>query len=137
MFHEGVFFLIMKKVEMEVFMEEEKKKDYTVVGCVFSTYWIVTYHDEIMKDPSKAAFKEAPSFLRRMTVEEAAILQTFPIEYEFCGSQSSKYTQIGNAVPCNMAKAVATMVINVLNGEENVIFEPTEHNLFDFNYAES
>ena len=99
--------------------------------------WIVTYHDEIMKDPSKAAFKEAPSFLRRMTVEEAAILQTFPIEYEFCGSQSSKYTQIGNAVPCNMAKAVATMVINVLNGEENVIFEPTEHNLFDFNYAES
>ena len=90
-----------------------------------------------MKDPSKAAFKEAPSFLRRMTVEEAAILQTFPIEYEFCGSQSSKYTQIGNAVPCNMAKAVATMVINVLNGEENVILEPTEHNLFDFNYAES
>ena len=99
--------------------------------------WIVTYHDEIMKDPSKAAFKEAPSFLRRMTVEEAAILQTFPIEYEFCGSQSSKYTQIGNAVPCNMAKAVATMVINVLNGEENVIFKPTEHNLFDFSYAES
>ena len=27
MFHEGVFFLIMKKVEMEVFMEEEKKKE--------------------------------------------------------------------------------------------------------------
>ena len=27
--------------------------------------WIVTYHDEIMKDPSKAASKEAPSFLRR------------------------------------------------------------------------
>lgn len=72
-----------------------------------------------------------------MTVEEAAILQTFPIEYKFCGSQSSKYTQIGNAVPCNMAKAVATMVINVLNGDENVIYQSKEHNLFDFCYAEN
>ena len=35
--------------------------------------WIVTYHDEIMKDPSKAAFKEAPSFLRRMTVESCKL----------------------------------------------------------------
>ena len=99
--------------------------------------WIVAYHEEIMKDPAKATFTEAPSFLRRMKVEEAAVLQTFPLEYEFCGSQSSKYTQIGNAVPCNMAKAVATMVINVLNGNENVIYEPKEHNLFDFCYAES
>ena len=36
-----------------------------------------------------------------------------------------------------MAKAVATMVINVLNGDENVIYQPKEHNLFDFCYAEN
>ncbi len=99
--------------------------------------WIVSYHDEIMKDASKAAYREAPSFLRRMTVEEAAVLQTFPMEYVFCGSQSLRYTQIGNAVPCNMAKAVTTMVIDVLNGNENVIFEPKEHDIFDSCNAES
>ena len=65
-----------------------------------------------------------------MTVEEAALLQTFPIDYIFCGSQSSKYTQIGNAVPCNMAQAVATMVINILNGREEVAYMP-KTSLFD------
>ena len=94
------------------------------------TPWIESYHEQIMKDPSFAAFKEAPEFLRRMTVEEAALLQTFPIDYIFCGSQSSKYTQIGNAVPCNMAQAVATMVINILNGREEVAYMP-KTSLFD------
>ena len=75
-------------------------------------------------------YKEAPSFLRRMTVEEAALLQTFPIDYNFCGPQSSKYTQIGNAVPCNLAQAVVSMVINVLNGNEEVVYLP-KTSLFD------
>lgn len=80
--------------------------------------WIVGYHDQVMRDPSIAMFREAPPFLRRMTVEEAAVLQTFPRDYVFLGSQSAKYTQIGNAVPCNLAKAVSKMVIDVLEGKE-------------------
>ena len=92
--------------------------------------WIKEYHKKIMTNPSCAEYKEAPSFLRRMTVEEAALLQTFPIDYIFCGPQSSKYTQIGNAVPCNLAHAVVSMVINVLNGNEIVEYLP-KTSLFD------
>lgn len=92
--------------------------------------WILSYHEQIMKDPSTATFRDAPSFLRRMTVEEAALLQTFPADYVFCGPQSSKYTQIGNAVPCNMAQAVISMVINVLNGNDEMIYNP-KTTLFD------
>lgn len=75
-----------------------------------SEAWILSYHKKVSKNPGLAKFIEAPSFLRRMTVQEAAILQTFPMDYQFCGSQSSKYTQIGNAVPCNLEKAVASIV---------------------------
>lgn len=80
--------------------------------------WVVAYHKRIMEDPSKAEFLPAPFFLRRLTVEEAAVIQTFPIDYLFHGSQSSKYTQIGNAVPCNLGKAVVKMVIDVLSGRK-------------------
>lgn len=78
--------------------------------------WIEEYHNMVMANPESAKFKPAPSFLRRLTVKEAAVLQTFPLDYEFSGSQSSQYTQIGNAVPCNFGKAVVSMVIDVLNG---------------------
>lgn len=82
--------------------------------------WIKGYHERIMKNPSEAKFMPAPDFLRRLTVQEAALLQTFPLDYEFCGSQSSQYTQIGNAVPCNLGKAVASMVIDVLNNKRTI-----------------
>ena len=77
--------------------------------------WIVKYHESIMTDLTKAKFELAPQFLRRLTVEEAAAIQTFPKGYQFQGSQCSKYTQIGNAVPCNLGYAVCQMVADVLN----------------------
>jgi DNA (cytosine-5)-methyltransferase 1 len=40
-----------------------------------------------------------PSATRRMTVREYARIQTFPDDFTFCGSISSMYRQIGNAVP--------------------------------------
>jgi DNA (cytosine-5)-methyltransferase 1 len=45
---------------------------------------------------------------RRITVEEAARLQTFPDGMHFAGSRSSAYCQIGNAVPPLLATAIAT-----------------------------
>jgi DNA (cytosine-5)-methyltransferase 1 len=42
---------------------------------------------------------------RRLTVNESAALQTFPPGYEFFGSRSSQYTQVGNAVPAKLAEA--------------------------------
>ena len=85
--------------------------------------WVKEYHEKIMKDPSSAKFGPAPSFLRRLTVKEAAVLQTFPLGYKFCGGQSAKYTQIGNAVPCNLGRAVVKMVIDVLNNKNAIKFK--------------
>jgi DNA (cytosine-5)-methyltransferase 1 len=41
---------------------------------------------------------------RRLTVAESAALQTFPRGFEFVGSRSSQYSQIGNAVPPRLAE---------------------------------
>lgn len=45
---------------------------------------------------------------RRLSYKEAAAIQTFPAGMVFCGDLTSKYKQIGNAVPCRLAKAVGT-----------------------------
>lgn len=51
-----------------------------------------------------------PDFLRRLTIKEAAAIQTFPKTYQFCGSKCSQYRQIGNAVPPEFSKAVAQTI---------------------------
>ena len=52
--------------------------------------------------------------MRRLTVTEAARLQTFPHDYVFKGGINAAYTQIGNAVPCNFAYALAQGVAKAL-----------------------
>ncbi len=48
--------------------------------------------------------------LRYLTVREAARVQTFPDGYEFTGSWSEGIRQIGNAVPVELARIVASSV---------------------------
>lgn len=48
--------------------------------------------------------------LRYMTVREAARVQTFPDGYEFSGSWGEAMRQIGNAVPVELARVVASSV---------------------------
>jgi DNA (cytosine-5)-methyltransferase 1 len=44
---------------------------------------------------------------RRLSVRECARLQTFPDDFEFCGTLEKQYRQIGNAVPVQLAKIIA------------------------------
>lgn len=43
---------------------------------------------------------------RRMTLEESALIQTFPADMWFAGSRSSQYTQVGDAVPPMLGQAL-------------------------------
>jgi len=67
--------------------------------------WVIDYHAHLRGggDPIAAI----PDRLRRITVEEAAAIQTFPPGMYWAGTQSSQYRQIGNAVPPDLAFQVA------------------------------
>lgn len=45
---------------------------------------------------------------RSITVKEAALLQSFPDDFEFVGSQGVAFKMIGNAVPPEMARNIAS-----------------------------
>lgn len=76
--------------------------------------WVVAYHKGLKDGTIIPQFKEAPERLRRITVNEAIRIQTFPDNYIFKGNIGKIYTQIGNAVPCKLAEAVARTVIDYL-----------------------
>jgi len=56
-----------------------------------------------------------PSNTRRLTVREAALIQTFPMDFKFEGSQSSAYRQVANAVPPKLARVMAESIRNTHN----------------------
>ncbi|WP_315794184.1 DNA cytosine methyltransferase [Paenibacillus sp. BIC5C1] len=82
--------------------------------------WIEDYHKSLINNQVAPQFEEAPSRLRRITINEAALIQTFPKDYIFRGSKTSIYKQIGNAVPCLLAEAVARAVVEELNSRQTV-----------------
>ncbi|WP_370614433.1 DNA cytosine methyltransferase [Citrobacter portucalensis] len=48
-----------------------------------SPSWVEDYHKKIMSGKVKGEYFEAPKRLRRLTIDEAIILQTFPEDYKF------------------------------------------------------
>ena len=83
-----------------------------------ATNWFVTYHAGLVDGTIEPASVGVPDTIRRLTIRECALIQTFPRNYEFCGRKSKQYKQIGNAVPCLFAEAVAESVRDALGGAE-------------------
>ncbi len=84
--------------------------------------WVVDYHRRLQD--GRPPLKRAPDRLRRITVQEAAALQTFPPDWLFAGPRVAQYRQIGNAVPPRLAEAVALCVHKVLECQDKAAPTP-------------
>jgi len=56
-----------------------------------------------------------PDEIRPLTIRESARIQDFPDNWEFYGSTSQQYKQIGNAVPVGLAFAVGKQIEKFLS----------------------
>lgn len=61
-----------------------------------------------------------PDETRPFTVREYARIQTFPDDWEFVGSMTNQYKQIGNAVPVNLAYALGVSLVSLLDDIKKV-----------------
>ena len=59
-----------------------------------------------------------PIETRPLQIREYARIQTFPDNWEFQGSLTAKYKQIGNAVPVNLSAAMGRALVRLLNDLE-------------------
>lgn len=77
--------------------------------------------DEPSKAVTSAAIRELihPFEDRMVTLREAAILQTFPVDFEFIGARSQIATMIGNAIPPVFAQALGHAVLRSLAQPES------------------
>ncbi len=65
-----------------------------------------------------------PEETRPFTVREYARIQTFPDDWEFMGSASQQYKQIGNAVPCNLGEEIGYSIVKFLNTYHQSLSKP-------------
>ncbi len=74
-----------------------------------------------------ADFAPEPDFpegkLPRLTVRMVARIQSFPDDWEFTGGKTSRYRQVGNAFPPNVARAVGLSIRNAFTRNRQV-FNP-------------
>ncbi|XJZ28094.1 DNA (cytosine-5-)-methyltransferase [Bacillota bacterium Lsc_1132] len=76
-----------------------------------------------------------PEETRPFTVREYARIQTFPDSWEFQGSMSEKYKQIGNAVPVKLAYKIGQSIVECLANKtknesiDDFLIEDEDHQL--------
>jgi DNA (cytosine-5)-methyltransferase 1 len=79
--------------------------------------WVVGYHQRLLK--GRKPNKTAPRRMRRITVEEAAALQSFPPSWQWQGARGAMYRQVGNAVPPKLSKRVALSLREALEAVDS------------------
>nr|UDO46898.1 DNA (cytosine-5-)-methyltransferase [Pandoravirus massiliensis] len=95
----------------------------TTTSTSTTTPWFVAYHAALCAGTPPPPVP--PDRVRRLTVAEAAALQTFPRGFAFAGSQSSQYRQVGNAVPPRLARAIADALADVLDPSSSSSSSPS------------
>jgi len=68
-----------------------------------------------------------PDETRPFTVREYARIQTFPDEWQFAGSTTEQYKQIGNAVPVNLGKAIGQSITSFLDSYKKQNKQHSQH----------
>ena len=112
---------------MNSYSQEEKKAFYTKITGHTSNH--IKYRNLEWDKPSPTIvahlYKDGYMFihpdikqLRTITVREAALLQSFPSDYNFPSSNSYNYKMIGNAVPVLFAKAIADTAYQILKDKD-------------------
>lgn len=76
--------------------------------------WFAGYHQRLAKGTTAPDMETVPRSVRRLTIKEAAAIQTFPHDYKFCGRKTKQYKQIGNAVASDFAEAIAESTLDCL-----------------------
>ncbi|MDA9096718.1 DNA cytosine methyltransferase [Methylophilaceae bacterium] len=73
---------------------------------------------------------------KRLSIREGARLQSFPDWFEFCGTKSTIYEQIGNAVAPLFARSLAFTIANYLLGDfpQEVERVNIQRSLFEVNH---
>ena len=116
------------KNNMNTYSQEAKKEFYTKITGHTSNH--IKYRNLEWDKPSPTIVahlhKDGYMFihpdveqLRTITIREAALLQSFPLDYEFVASNPYCYKMIGNAVPVLFAKGIAEAMNDVLNMKED------------------
>ncbi len=89
---------------------------------IYSGTWTRMGKDEVsvtittrFDTPSSGKFTH-PYLDRAITVREAARIQSFPDDFVFTGNKGSQMRQVGNAVPPLLAQAIATVIMNDMEG---------------------
>lgn len=106
------------------YMSRNRRKDWDDVS-----YTIPAMAKQVALHPSSPKMVKIDTDLwgfgksgetRRLSWKEAALLQTFPKNMEFEGNLTSKYKQIGNAVPVKLAEVIAQSLHNTLSSTEKI-----------------
>jgi len=72
--------------------------------------------------PGHSNFPVHPREHRSISVREAATITGFPVDYKFFGSHTKRCEHVGNAVPPQLASALAKSCVELLNKIDNKLW---------------